>query len=347
MNKCGYILLADKETNAQDVIKIISCPCSSIEDAPYQDNLSTYTIHKMTFKILSKDTHPSSHLSHLTLMDIAKTAVSFDKELKYPAVLTFTFDKDENANLKFKSYIKEVFPLPDKTYVYGDKKVLLNITDCFCKEDSLSVPVASVICDYLNILSVKSGLLQDRFFSHSCGRIFMDVNFFLKSLEGRRFLKNNFESGYKLLSDEKLIPPIPFKLHINKKFKMKNTFSNDYYKNDVIKTHSLSVKRIIEEVSFFELSKFFSHIYTVALDEIKLLDESILSLVKNGGLEKPKDAMYISVDDILGAFSIPDIRAILKKRCKTNRLFYRESEGRDIKLIFSDGKLVEKLYDFI
>ena len=192
MNKCGYILLADKETNAQDVIKIISCPCSSIEDAPYQDNLSTYTIHKMTFKILSKDTHPSSHLSHLTLMDIAKTAVSFDKELKYPAVLTFTFDKDENANLKFKSYIKEVFPLPDKTYVYGDKKVLLNITDCFCKEDSLSVPVASVICDYLNILSVKSGLLQDRFFSHSCGRIFMDVNFFLKSLEGRRFLKNNF-----------------------------------------------------------------------------------------------------------------------------------------------------------
>ncbi len=347
MNKCGYILLADDESNAQDVIKIISCPCSSIEDAPYQDNLSTYIVHKMTFKVLSKDTHPSSHLSHLTLMDVAKTAVSFDKELKYPAVLTFTFDKDENVNLKFKSYIKEVFPLPDKTYVYGDKKVLLNITDCFCDKDSLSILSASVICDYLNVLSVKSGLLQDRFFSHSCGRIFLDVTFFLKYVEGRKFLKNNFPEKYKLLSDENIISPLPQKLIINKRANRKSSFSNDYYKNDIIKSHSLSTKKIIEEVYFFELFNYFNHIYSIAENEIGEFKESIYSLVKNGAIEKYQDAMHLSIDDILSAYSNSDTRALLKKRCKTNRLFWRDADGRDIKLIFSDGKLVEKLFDFI
>ena len=347
MKKCGYIYLADDNTNEQDVIKIISCPCSSIEDAPYQDNLSTYVIHKMTFKILSKDTHPLSRLSHLALMDVAKTAVSFDKELKYPAVLTFTFDKDENVNLKFKSYIKEVFPLPDKTYVYGDKKYLLNITDCFCDKDCLSNLSASIICDYLNVLSVNSGLLQDRFFSYSCGRIFMDATFFLKSFNGREFLKNNFSAHYKLILENNLVLPISQKLNICNKHKTENTFSNDYYKNNVIKSHSLSVRRVLDEVTFFELSEFFNHIYSISEEEIESIKESIYSLVKNGAIEKYQDSTYLSIDDILGAFSIPDTRALLKNRCKTNRLFYRESEGRDIKLIFSDGKLVEKLYDFI
>lgn len=347
MNKCGYILLADKESNAQDTMKIISCPCASIEDAPYQDNLSTYIVHKMTFKILSKDTHPSSCLSHLTLMDVGKTAVSFDKELKYPTVLTFTFDKDENVNLKFKSYIKQVFPLPDKTYVYGDKKYLLNITDCFCDVDSLSVLSASIICDYLNLISVNSGLLYDRFFSHSCGRIFLDVTFFLKSVEGRRFLKNNFPTHYKLLLDEHLVSPLPQKLTIGKKYKTKNASLNGYYKNDVIKSHSQSVRKVLEDVSFFELSKHFKHIYSIAEEEIESIKESIYSLVKNGAIEKYHDAMYLSIDDILGAFSDSDTRALLKNRCKTNRLFWRDADGRDIKLIFSDGKLVEKMFDFI
>ena len=41
------------------------------------------------------------------------------------------------------------------------------------------------------------------------------------------------------------------------------------------------------------------------------------------------------------------VSRLLKNRCKTNRLFWRDADGRDIKLIFSDGKLVEKMFDFI
>ena len=186
MERCGMILPVDTQTNTNNIIKIISYSGTNVITAD-KTVFSEYEFCRHKFKLLSKTESEDTRIPYINLLELLDAAVAVDKKNKFNRILRFKFDSNDKPVVFAKQIIKDVFPLPNKNIAYMGDVGYYNITDKIFKSNVTSELYASVACDHLNNIAVNSGVVFDRMFEFSCGRLFVNLNLLNSSMEGRKF----------------------------------------------------------------------------------------------------------------------------------------------------------------
>ncbi len=336
MEGCGYIYTGIRETNLQDRLMMEVYPCADVGRVTADTPVWRCSAAKCRPRVTETDpTTPP--ISSLTLSETVRTAVRLDKELRFPAVLSFRLDADGNPVLKFEKNIKEIFPVPDKQAIFGTTKYYINVTSAFDEGRYLTPLLASTVCDLLNCLAVNSGFLGDRIFYQSCGRVFADADFFMYSLRARHILKNSFPDAVAAL--RKIGGGFEFSLRVTRRH-MKISSVPEEIKGDDFRTvrHNAAC-RLVREAEIYDFAEHGDLVRALADAVVLGLEGEIALLVKNGALSKADDAKYVTADDILAAGFDAQCRANLDGFAATCRKFFNAAAAREIDCIDSAGRI--------
>lgn len=337
MESCGYIYTGDRKSNLQETLEIEVYPCADISDIRPDTPVWRCTMLKSCLRVAESD--PSAPpVSYLTLKETGRTAIRFDKELYFPALLSFGLDADGNPLLKFEKNVKEVFPVPDKRAVFGKTKNYINITSAFGEERYLTPLLASVVCDLLNCLAMNSGCIDDRIFYQSCGRVFADADFFMSSLRGRHMLKNDFAVQFATLHRLSRGLEIPLRI-TPRRYKKFIREPKEVKGDDIWSIRHNAACRLVSETGFFGFASHGSTVRALADAVVLAMGNEVDLLVKNGALSKADNAQYVTADDILAAGFDPQCRENLDGLSQTCRKFFNAAADREIVCIDSGGRI--------
>lgn len=337
MESCGYIYTGDTKSNLQEILGMEVYPCADISDITPDTPVWRCTMLKTRLRVAESDpTVPP--ISRLTLKETGRTAVRFDKELFFPALLSFRLDAVGNPILKFEKNVKEIFPVPDKRAIFGETKNYINITSAFGEERYFTPLLASVVCDLLNCLAMNSGCIDDRIFYQSCGRVFADADFFMSSLRGKHMLKNDFAGQYATLRRISRGLEIPLKItpRIHKKFIHE---PKEVKGDDIWSIRHNAACRLVSETGLFDFAPHGDTVRALADAVVLAMEKEVELLVKNGALSKADNAQYVTADDILAAGFDPQCRENLDGLSQTCRKFFNAATAREIDCIDSGGRI--------
>lgn len=337
MESCGYIYTADKVSNLQEILAAEVYPCADIADITPDTPVWRCKMMKSDLRVAEAD--PSvPPISRLTLKETGRTAVRFDKELYFPAMLVFKLDADGNPVLRFGKNIKEIFPVPDKRAIFGETKNYINITSVFGEERYLTPLLASVVCDLLNCVAMNGGCIDDRIFYQSCGRVFADADFFMSSLLGRHMLKNDFPVQYAMLRRISKGLGIPLKIapRRRKEFILE---PREVKGGDIWAIRHNAACRLVAETGLFGFAAHGDDVRALADAVVLAMEGEINLLVKNGALPKADNAKYVTADDIIAAGFDPLCRENLDGLSQTCRKFFNAATDREIVCIDSGGRI--------
>lgn len=344
MDICGYIYLADADTNRQDLMRICVYKCSNISSIADDTPCAEYVIDKNTMEFLSVD-NDFTYVSYLMVSEIASTAIRLDKSLDYPAIASFSIDIQGNPQLRVVNTYKDIFPVPRRTDIYMKPKVYFNITDIFFTSDYVTPLEASVACEYLNFIALRDGLVSDWMFSPSCGRIFINTACHTSSFSGRRWLKRTFPEQYNYLKGKVDFIPDSFAVKRHKTSVNLPVISDDFV-NQFLRIHTESMRELSESVvsvaDVFDAPQLISDLCSA---EIAGYREHLPNLLWQGIVKTPKDFDCISVDDLLSLI-LPHGRDMLGYHVVNNRKFYNYHKGRSVSALFSNGIIKAECHQY-
>lgn len=338
MDICGYIYLYDSVTNRQDIMKISAYNCKNILMIDSDVMMAEFIVDKNTLKIVS-DNPDFSFISYSMLMEIASTAVEFDKHTEYPSYAEFNLDYLGNPDIKFCNTSKEIFPVPFKMDVYLKTKLYLNITEKLTGSYVCSVLKSSLYAHHLNFLSLREGIVSDRLFSCACGRIFLNASHICNSIEGMDIIKRlvpekHFEQLIKMMC----------KLPVHSKIKRYNVnldgiIENSEYENPYHRIISTAVKSLPDDNVFSVVDNpgFLSDIINAESEGFSSYFEN---LVWQSVVGKIDDFEFATCDDLLSITPFRYGRDMLKNHIVNNRKFYNYHKKKEnILALKSNGSI--------
>ncbi len=335
MSRCGFVSFYNSETNYNGNIKIRSYPCSSVKQITGELSFSEYSFCKQTFKLLERNVHNGTELPYTLLLKILNTAVRFDKANEFPVMLAFSFDSNCKLNLSEYCIEKQIFPMPFKNISYMQKLLYANVTPWLLNNNVTHNLMASVACDLLNSVAVNDGIIDNKLFEYSCGRLFINASFIAQSLRGRKILKQVTKGCKSLL---KVLPAFPSKISLyssNVNFAFND---NTFYSNKILELHTNAVRIACKQKLYYYISN------PTALNII--IQKEVNEILQNINLHslnipgtKPKDFVHLGLPDILKSYTDADFRYNLSEYIAHKRKIYNENKSRVINYFKSDGTL--------
>lgn len=339
MESCGYIYTGDVASNLQNKIKLEIYPCGSADKITADMTPWRCCISKSTLHMIESDTGLSP-LNRLALRETARTAIRFDKKLIFPSLLSYKTDDKGNPVLRFESNIKEVFPVPDKTAVFGEIKNYVNMTSVFGNEEYFTPLFASVVCDMLNWLALSGGYVDDRIFYQSCGRLFADGDFFMSCVVGRHMLKKSFAHGYEVMKNIYKGIEVPQKLFL-KRYRVRLRSRQEIKSGALAALRHNAACRLAATTGLFGFAAHADTVRTLAEALVVAVRDAAQNLALNGALEKAADAEYLSEDEIAAARFDPKCRADLNGLARNSRKFFNSAKDKMIVCMDSCGRIYQ------
>ena len=336
MDICGYIYLYDADTNRRDIMKIKVFNCSNLAKADLSVKSVTFTIDKLTGKIVSPN--PDFYfVSYLMLQEIIATSVSFDKCCEYPSVAEFSLDINGNPYIRIKNTSKEIFPLPCNSDAYTLANAYINITKTITGQECVSVLKSSLYAHHLNYLALKDGFMSDKLFYSVCGRVFLNTSFLTKSVKGIEFIKQLFPAdGNKEFLDRILKKPVGFNIKRYKVDLLNYTdnpdFSNPFHKIITYGSKNLS------DLHLLTLSASFGLLTDTVEAEVTAFSPYFDNLLWQGVVKAFDDFEYITCDDLL-CLGFSYGRDMLGYHLINNRKFYNAHKSVKITGVYANGEV--------
>ena len=293
--------------------------------------LDTFEMNLKTLKLLYASSF--DNITYNCVKDTFYKIINAQKTERYPYTYIVKYKPNKDIVAKPYKRDKDLFPLPSKAMLYVKKRAYVNISSFFSK-DIMTVLEASVLCAYLNQLSLNEQILSQKIFEHSCGRVFMETDMLKSSIWGRKFLKTHYPFVLKKNGWMRtLVKSVKLKRGRDKEFK--KNFDTDNGKPTILNIHRRFIRDIsllgisIDENLFLRGEEIFSYVK----NEIDLLGEFFANIVWNGGVEKLNDFKYADIEDVLSSH-LSDGYQKLKCNISENRFFYNVWKDKKIDLLF-------------
>lgn len=331
---CGFIFFNNPLTNYNGIITVKSYTCDFVKNITSDMKCSEYSFCKQTLKLLNRNINDSSHIPYTLLLKLVRMAIIHDKINEFNAVLSFSFNSDFNPVISVHHIQKFIFPLPLKNMSYMTECVYGNITNWLFGQNITSNLASSVACDILNNLAVNNGIIDNRLFEFSCGRLFVNISFASKSLLGRKMLKC-MSANYKQLSKHfGLIS----KIGMNRRGVKLRFNNNAAYSNNILKLYTSAVKNCCSKPLEYYVSN--PDVLSVAVNDVTYKIISSLNIHSaNIPGTKPSDFAYLGIDDVFKTFSDADFRFYVANHISLKRKIYNANKRRNINCIKSDGTI--------
>ena len=333
MARCGFVTIYDPATNLNNVITITSYAYAAIKQIKNEANHSVYKLSRDDFKVLERSVAVGTDIPYTLLLDICQKALRLDKANEHIAIMCFYFDANNELVVKVHSINKDAFPLPLKNIGYMWQSAYANVTRYFLKADVTDNLTASVACDLLNNSAVYGGVVYDRLFEFSCGRLFVNASFLLKSIEGRRLLKQ-IAVDYDVVSNAS--KTLCTSLRVKRSKVQKHYNDNNYYINNIVEIHTKNVRNICKYDVTQQIGNanlFFQSVCS----EVQSIKHTIVKFSEQIPGVKPSDFDYLSLADIMRSLVDADFRYGLSERVATVRKIYNANKHKNIICIKSDG----------
>ncbi len=333
MARCGFVTIYDSATNLNNVITITSYACAVVKQINIDAACSVYKLSRDGFKVLERSVAVGTDIPYTLLLDICEKALRLDKSNEHIVIMCFYFNVNNELVVKVHSINKDVFPLPLKNIGYMWQSTYANVTRHFLKADVTDNLTASVACDLLNNAAVYGGIVYDRLFEFSCGRLFVNASFLLKSIEGRRLLKQ-IAVDYDVVCNASKTACTSLKLERSKVQKHYN--DNNYYINNIVEIHIKNVRTVCKSdvAHHIRNANLFFH---SACSEVQSIKHTIVKFSEQIPDVKPSDFDYLSLADIMRSFVDADFRYGLSERVAAVRKIYNANKHKNIICIKSDG----------
>ncbi len=333
MARCGFVTIYDPTTNLNNVITITSYAGSVVKQISHEAQHSVYKFRRDDFALLERCVTHGTHLAYTLLLEICHKAVNLDKANEHIITMCFNFDANNEVVVSKYNINKSIFPLPLKSIGYMPASTYADVTSYFFGSYITSNLTASVACDMLNNVAVVNGIVDERLFEFSCGHLFVNASFLLKSIEGKKLLK---QITYDYDTVCECAKTLCTSLKIKKSKLQKHYNCNNYYTNSVVQIHTQNIR----DVCKFDLSWHIGNPNLFAncvYSEVQLIEQAITKLCEQIANVKPKDFDYISISDIMLCFVDADFRYELANRVATLRKIYNANKHKNIVCIKSDG----------
>ena len=333
MAKYGFVTIYDTATNLNNVITVTSYAGSVVKQINHEAPHSVYKFARDGFELLERSVTTGTELPYTLLIEICKQAVKLDKANEHIITMCFHFDANNELVVSKYGINKNIFPLPQKNIGYMWSSTYADVTNHFFNANVIDNLTASVARDLLNNVAVVNGIVDDRLFEFSCGHLFVNASFLLKSHEGTKLLKQ-ITPHYDIVCTAAQTRCTSLKIKRSKSQKYYNC--NNYYINKIVEIHT---KNIIKVCSFDVAH----HICNANLfaqsvcSEVESIRQAIINFSEQIPLVKPKDFDYLSISDIMLCLVDADFRYELSDRVAIVRKIYNANKHKNIICINSDG----------
>ncbi len=330
----GYITFADASNNISDKITIRGYADDIADSKLYTE----YVFDKITGKLLRRAVSDDVYLPYTAAVSILDEALSMDKRNVHYVEMSFVYIQGTKPTLKIERVVKELFPLPHKNITYQQSKTFVNVTSALCGKVLLTNLEASVYAHHYNSIAVRSGIADDRLFEYSCGRLLMQADLLMKSIEGSRLLKSLLGDSYPTVRSN--CRARISRRNIFHTAVKKSMYDNQNFVNDFLRAQCI----VAQKLSHLTLADAFANPDCVSdligtqmqIYEYEFQREYYSNLVSNIA-----SYHYLGIKDILRMHIDADFRLKLDKYVSDIRKVYNANKNRaEFCCVLSDGRLV-------